>query len=256
VTGERRQGFWAPSSATVQMPRSIRLASRERERLWKGLERFVNCRDDLQSFLDLGRAFSSFWPTPILNFLDSSMGVAEEIRWHPAFHLLFLCYRDALRDLWDHGERSYPFLPEFLMGVTNENEKTFERAKIPATRTHRSDLFRAWQKALTELPGAQPSVGFRIGMLWKQGEFYLDLGYDEGANDFQKAFYFLFRQSWRARVCSGCKMRFIARRSKQLFCGTQCSAGSRLISKRKWWQRSGSRRRSRLSASTSSRKPK
>jgi hypothetical protein len=38
-------------------------------------------------------------------------------------------------------------------------------------------------------------------------------------------------------------MFFIARTPKQMFCGTSCSAGSRLASKRKWWKRVGAKNR-------------
>ena len=56
----------------MRVPLRMRLAPAERERLWKGLERFVNCEDDLRNFQDLGRAFPSFWPVRIYYYLPES----------------------------------------------------------------------------------------------------------------------------------------------------------------------------------------
>ena len=66
------QDFWARGGATVSVPLRMRLAPAERERLWKGLERFVNCEDDLRNFQSLGRAFPSFWPVRIYYYLPDS----------------------------------------------------------------------------------------------------------------------------------------------------------------------------------------
>jgi hypothetical protein len=283
LTNLENQGFWAPGGATLRLPPRMRLAPSERERLWKGLERFVNCGDSESDYQALGRAFPDFWPSDISHFpnqesiapaipairigaseiLDSKRDYPREmsdeeyasvhrmdsLSWHKACHNFFLFHRDTLRDIWS-GKEETAWLgggrEEFLLGLSNLNMDARDAVKegddvsvamgaIPFL------LDKAWQEILGQFPTAFPEGGNMIGMLWKSGEFYL-----LPRGDFQRAFYLLFRQSWRARVCPRCKMFFIARRPKQRFCGTVCSAGSRLASKRKWWRSVGSRNRKRV----------
>jgi len=233
------QELWAPGGPTVRLPRSIRLAKGERERLWKGLERLVNCGDESSEYQALSKSgFRDLWPVRI-----HSDGASLE--WHPACHKLFLFYRDKLKDLWQGHERT-KWLgengAEFLMGVSGETEKVWEHVREGTdSRAELGlpfDLHEAWQDILQQFPNATPEQGAGLGMRWRYGEFVLVT-----RNDFQRAFYVLFRQSWRARVCRRCKTLFIARKPKQGFCGTQCSAGSRLASKRKWWRRVGAQKR-------------
>jgi hypothetical protein len=95
-----------------------------------------------------------------------------------------------------------------------------------------------WSEILTHFPHVVMDSSTNVRLDWKKG----DLGLTT-SNDFTTAFFLLFRQSWRARNCPRCKMFFIARKPKQQFCGTVCSGGSRLDSKRKWWNRVGVKRR-------------
>jgi len=256
-----------PRGSTFRLPRSMRLARGEGERLWKGLERFVNCEDSESEFQALGRAFPDFWPIEVWHYPsqerarsitglpDIGLGTATAdhasetawLHWHPVCHKLFLFYRDTLRGVW-RGEKQTPdwlggVPEEFLFGLSNLNDEAREAAKAgpisgPANLSIPYDLYKAWQAILGQSPTATEEDALRIGMLWRYGDFHL-----VPRNDFQKAFYFLFRQSWRARVCPRCKMFFVARKPKQSFCGTACSAGSRLASKRKWWNSAGARRR-------------
>jgi hypothetical protein len=54
-------------------------------------------------------------------------------------------------------------------------------------------------------------------------------------------------------VCPRCAAYFVARKPKQKFCGTGCSAGSRLDSNRSWWNRVGAKLRARRSQTVSGR---
>jgi len=248
------QDFWARGGATVSVSLRMRLAPAERERLWKALERFVNCEDDLRNFQSLGRAFPSFWPVRIYYLPDSKnqmIGepppIPDSLTWHPVCHKLFLCYRDTLRTVWDgaKGPEKWAW-PGFLLGLTNWNSASWQEAKGRPTRYWSDSLAgklgSAWWQILAQFPEAYP-VSNPPRMFWEHGEFCLDLSDLDIRSDFPKAFYSVFRQSWRARRCRRCRVRFVARKPKQLFCGTVCSAGSRLASKRKWWKRAGAKRR-------------
>ncbi len=266
----KEQGFWVPSGATLRFPPGMRLADADRVRLWKGLERFVNCGDSLDDYQALGRAFPAFWPVnidyypnqsslPLSPFdcpIIESPELSEEellkeaqvdsLNWHPACRELFLFYRETLRAVWG-GKRSKAWpgggREEFLMGLRNFNEEAHDDAKSGNIRFFRLWPFAlgiAWQDILIKFPTASVEDHNKVSMIWKIGDFYLS-----HRNDFQKAFYLLFRQNWRARVCPHCGIFFVARSSKQRFCGTECSARSRLASKLRWWHQSGTKRRSR-----------
>jgi hypothetical protein len=247
----------------------MRLARAERDRLWKGLERFVNCGDSMDDYRALSRAFWEFWPMLMYHFplqddrIFESLEANEPIRpltslefendkpqvllWEHGCHDLFLFYRDVLRCVWS-GATTFFWIeggrPEFLLGLDDLNEAARREAEDGyCSELHcPRGLYDAWSEIMNYFPTAKPIEGIRFGMIWKQGEFCLNT-----ANDFQKAFYMLFRQSWRARVCPRCELFFVAQRPKQAFCGTVCSAGSRLASKRKWWRSVGAKRRAALS---------
>jgi hypothetical protein len=301
MSQQKEQDFWVPSGATLRLPPRMRLARAERERLWKGFERFVNCGDSETDYQALGRAFPDFWPVeiwhypnyrapvppPILGRIVAPLphdlsdeeqlkkwkheGKMESLNWHPACRKLFLFHRDTLREVW-RGERptiryeddrkttlaAFAHLSplgwfggpahEFLLGLTDYNEEARDSAtRDSATNggyalnlTRPVALDSAWQDILDKFPTAAVRSRVEIRMLWGIGDFSL-----VPHNDFQRAFYLLFRQNWRARVCPRCKMFFVARKPKQIFCGTGCSAGNRLASKRKWWNRVGAKRRAR-----------
>ena len=169
----------------------------------------------------------------------------ESLAWHPACHKLFLLYRDTLRVVWRPDSASpgpswlYGFSHEFLLGLTDYNEEA-KGGGLRFLTPWPAALERAWGDILGGFPTAAVEGRVEISMLWGVGDLSL-----VPQNDFQRAFYLLFRQSWRARVCPRCNMFFVARRPRQIFCGTVCSAGNRLASKRKWWNRAGAKRRAR-----------
>jgi hypothetical protein len=242
----------------------MRLAQAERERLWKGLERFVNCPDSLDEFQALGKAFPDFWPVEIhgqplavnalRQRLDPSPIVSGDLAWHPLCHELFLVYRDMLRALWSREPGSWLY-GGFLLGIEASNERVVLEIKDSTSfkvgrgqELSLSDslawplrsypkLVRAWQQILARV-SVTNVTSVPVYPRWPQSGFGV-----APQNDFQRAFYYLHLESWRARVCPRCRMFFVARRGKQVFCGTSCSAGSRLASKRKWWKRVGTKRR-------------
>src|SRR3990172_8564547 len=84
-----------------------------RKRLWKGLERFVNCSDSLEDYYALKNSFPELFP----------VGVGL-LAWHPICHKLFLVYRDKLRKVWVTRRWKYHAgdLSGFLLGLTDENK--------------------------------------------------------------------------------------------------------------------------------------
>lgn len=175
----------------------------------------------------------------------ASSSKTEGLNWNPVCHKLFLLYRDTLRLVWNGERESTGWLaggePDFLLGLRDWNERAREDVKkrnVPFLPTYPFELYYAWEPILDRYSTAWVEGPVYVRMLWRDGDFSL-----VPRNDFERAFYWLFRESWRARLCGRCKMLFVARRPKQMFCGTVCSAGSRLASKRKWWERVGAKRR-------------
>jgi hypothetical protein len=268
MTRRNSQGFWTPGKATVRFPSGMRLAASERERLWKGLERFVNCGDSESDYRALSQAFWGFWPMllchlplqdsrifeslesdePLVPLSDAELEQDKPtmLNWDANCHKLFLFYRDTLRDVWSGKETTDWFdggRAEFLLGLNDLNEKARQQAeqRAPSPKLDSPfELYESWSEIVAYFPTAEVIGEHKFEMIWDRGAFSL-----APIGDFQKAFYMLFRQSWRARVCPRCKMFFVARRPKQRFCGTVCSAGSRLASKRKWWRSVGTKNRSR-----------
>jgi hypothetical protein len=84
-----------------------------------------------------------------------------------------------------------------------------------------------------------------VDPIWGAGVFSY-----EPVNDFQRAVYQLFLESWRAKRCSLCSKYFIAEKSAQMYCSTACSGGRKLERARSWWNQKGSsERRARLKQS-------
>lgn len=286
MTNERSQAFWAPGGSTVRIPQEMCLATAERERLWKGLERFANCGDPLNEYRALGRAFPKLWPTvlwfnpsrkprhsrrigteiiaPSISIMGGStdqeseeshgQDKTEELSWHPACHGLFLFYRDTLRALWSGEEDELPKFgaraEDFLLGTSDLLASLFAEARLclndPGTsfpKKYPSSELSDWCRTIVQqFPTVQVTRTGALMADWDMGDFCF-----YPVTDFQIAFYLLFRQSWKARVCPRCSKFLVARKPKQIFCDTACSAGNRLDSKLKWWRKVGAKRRSALS---------
>jgi hypothetical protein len=244
MSDRENQGLWAPRWSTVRFPRSLCLAQADRERLWNGLERFVNCEDSNDAYRALSLAFADFWPAEIAHYQTTDEGECASLNWYQAGQKFFLFYRDTLKEIW-RGENSHFCFTEsredFLMGLSSLNHDAQQAALEPysGNLSVPHGLLEAWREILDTFPTAAVVCEIKLKMHWTTGDFRV-----VPDNDFQRAFYLLFRQSWRARICPTCSMYFVARKPKQLFCGTSCSAGSRLASKRRWWQKVGKNVRS------------
>lgn len=187
----------------------------DRERLWKGLERFVNCGNSKEDYQALGKAYPDLWPL-------------EYSHWVPAGHRLFLYYRRALRLIWAHDARAIKWgATGFLLGT-----RGFPGASSPGFRDDLRALGGPFSEA-SDIP-----VSAVLWPQWETGDFIYS-----SQNNFQRAFYFLFRESWRARICPLCRLYFVAQKPRQKFCSVSCSTRSRLASNMDWWKRVGAARR-------------
>lgn len=198
----------------------------DKRRLWKGLERFVNCDDSPRDIKALAMAFPDICVFPVY------VEAARE---------LFLYYREALRHVWGRSAMKSTRRDDadFLLGLPGSG------GHDPSSFLRAERIFRA----------ACPPVAYlhRAAYLktdWESGNFIYTT-----TNNFQRAFYLLFRESWRARVCPICYIYFIAEKPRQKFCSPSCSIRSRLQSNLDWYYREGAERRRRIARKRKRRKP-
>lgn len=183
-------------------------------RLWKGLARFVNCGDSEEERKALQKAFSDLCAFPI---------------YLPEARELFLYYREALRRVWKGVRRDARLIQDvgFLLGFDGFAGR-FPNQFLSAERTFRS----------TTPAVAYFHRGASLRPDWESGDFLY-----RSVNNFQRAFYRLFRESWRARVCPQCATYFVGEKPRQKFCSVSCSNRSRLASNLNWYHRVGMSRR-------------
>jgi hypothetical protein len=253
--GDSQQG-WVDAGFKLVFPPPMHLAAGGRSRHFKALERFVNCGDSVEDYTAFGKAFLKFWPVRVYWFEE---GEDADPWWRPEAHDLFTYYRDVLRGLWRpdgtsedprHNKAPRRLQAEdakYLLGIGSINLQIIkiirDRKDVawPAKVGFMSATVRltnAWRVLLNAFPKANTTIPNDPSFDWRTGRVtYLP------DTDFQRAFYLLFQQSWRARVCERCGLYFIAQKPSQRFCSTACSAGNRLASKLKWWRRVGAKRR-------------
>ena len=196
-----------------------------------GLERFANTKDSLDDYRVLSKVWPTFWPLPIDD------GHMRDLAWDDKMHPLFLFYRDTLRRFWtrDLATISDGFKVQLLFG-------TVDRQGLFADVTPSDPQ---WSKAVTQLKYAFPEA--RVSNIPQPAVFWPD--WNRGAveyysqSDFQRAFWQLFSESWRAKVCPTCSNYFFAEKPPQLYCGVACSNSAHKSRSLQWWRKEGVHRR-------------
>jgi len=175
---------------------------RARPKLFQALEQFANIRPDKEGWTH----FRKHWPDffPVEEYERALQGLKPSI----------LDYSYWLNQIWMGGE-SDPYL-RILLGIETAPESE-----------HEVTPEESWIVGLASIPASFDAD-------WDEGVFTY-----EGACDFQKALYLLFRESWRARVCGKCSAKFIARRAAQKYCSTDCSERMQRELKQQWWAEHG-----------------
>src|SRR5262249_3379620 len=116
--------------------------------------------------------------------------------------------------VWSGGELGEMALP-ILLGIDLNPHKTEGTPE------------EAWFNDLLSIPA-------QFYADWDEGVFRY-----RGSCDFQRALYLLFLDSWRAKFCEKCNAKFIAARSAQKFCTTDCSDAMQREFRRRWWAEHG-----------------
>jgi hypothetical protein len=181
------------------------------EWFWKGLERFANTDDSLESYSGLAKGWPTFWPVAIEDH-------GRSLAWTAEAHSLFVFYRNILRGLWTHN-------PETSTNGTYVNLLFGTVAPVEQLK-----------RCFPDITPAVATTSFWPE--WGAGAVrYVSY------NDFQRAIWLLFRESWRAKVCAKCAIYFIAAKPAQSYCSNLCSSRAHQSSSLRWWREKGSQRR-------------
>jgi hypothetical protein len=221
--GKRHQGNPTLYHHTIfsQSPNDQASSDKPREWFWRGLERFANTDDSAEAYLALSKSWPTFWPITIEDQNHSS------IAWNSDAHILFLHYRTILRSLW---AREFPFV---------DSSRTAR-----ATSTNGSFVNQLFG---TEAPEAQIKRAFGRSLKVATTSFWPEWGAGVvrfiSYNDFQRAVWLLFQESWRAKLCSGCGIYFIASKPAQGYCSTICSNQAHRSGSLRWWKQKGAEAR-------------
>lgn len=226
----------SPTNPTSFEKPSNGLARASKRSLNYALERFANLSDYLSDLQD----FEANWPDFYPLVLQDAMGQIHG--WTPLSGGLVYWYRDMLRHFWVGATQGNEFW--FLLGMAPPREylhweeaRALDREAITSEdlleREYLAQLQRHWSGEGDPLFG----LTFRLARLapnWGMGEFQY-----EPQNDFQRAVYLLWRQSWRAKVCRRCGKYFVADKPPQFYCSSKCYGEAKKDRGSKWWAEHG-----------------
>ena len=221
------QGRTEQPRATVPVFTPRELAStEEKARLFAALEKFANLDDTLEVFKSFLVQSPTFLPASVKHVREDKPE-PQPIDWaKPECHRLALVFRDALRRLWRKDQEALGRgLGSFILGIDHALG-TDLRPDVPG-------LDQAWRQVKACYPVwqvEQPSLFTH----WMSGAFLFN-----PLTDFQRAAYILFRESWRAKVCSCCSGFFIAHKAPQIYCSSRCYGMTKLRRGLDWWRQHG-----------------
>lgn len=205
---------------------------------FQGLEDFVNVGDGVENYRALGRNWSTLWPLPLED------GEGKDLSWSDDAHGLFIYFRNILRRLWARDPRvmrngfhlhlvfgtiSWAEIQEFL-GESSSSDPNLDFAITPLR-----NLFPKLRLRVTR-SGALPLAIFWPD--WQSGVIRY-----ASQTEFQRAVWLLFQESWRTKICPQCSRYFIAQKSAQMYCCSDCSRAAHQESSLRWWREKGLQRR-------------
>jgi len=212
----------------------IRGSSDEKERLFAALENFANMGDDVEDYRAFGRKWPSMFP---VKFADDEAG--QPPPWCDECHALATEYRNYLREVWklDRETAQFDNYLSILFALHGGGVRVVERG-VKDTISEQITLWvEAWRKIGAVYPLAQTRSN-PIFPNWAERTFEF-----LARNDFQRAVFLLFRESWRARNCIECGAYFIAEKAARMYCRPACSARAKQERDMEFWNRIGSAKR-------------
>jgi hypothetical protein len=202
-------------------------ASVDTKSLFANLESFVNMGESVDEYTAFTQKSPTFWPAEFGNAQGDVFAWGKDV---DLYEITMVC-RNYLRELWrGTGDTDHQsILLKILLGLGAEGDG---RAHIPES------IRFAQQVSLVKSARRVEHLTPGMGADWTRGEFsYRPL------NDFQRAVFALWRESWRARVCRQCTRLFIADKPPQLYCSPGCSAAAKRAQSLDYYNDKGKARR-------------
>jgi hypothetical protein len=243
------------SFATVRVHQSDERAPKEVERLFANLELFVNFGDSFADYSAVVKKCPSFCPMSMRNNEGNVLNLLS----NESCQELAKVFRDYLRLVWSRDRVAMDEqILKILMGLEHNVmrharfEEQFESRPIMLglvkwteelerrSESMFSDFTPRLRRALMLMREERETRFYRpfsplLIADWERGDFSY-----EPANDFQRATYKLFRESWRARKCRECQKFFIASRHPRMYCSVGCSGIARRKRDLALWKERGS----------------
>jgi hypothetical protein len=202
-----------------------------KELLFAALEAFANLGNTIEDLRSFRQQYSWFQPIPVrLDEPDLPHGGLSD-----ALHPLILDVRKVLQLVWRQGGDSGQLCADTLLGL---NQSLFDEG----LRAYEADpnypgLFS--EAALRSIQPYRHLINYsEIHARWDTGDFDFVT-----VELFHKAVYYLFRESWRARICPQCARHFIAEKPPQLYCSTACYGTAKRKRDLRWWRKEGAVKR-------------
>jgi hypothetical protein len=227
----------------------MRIANRkagiDRELRLNDLEAFANLGDTPEDWRSFRLKCPHFFPEALSNWLFE---YAEQIaRDYPEMNGVIrpplLYYRDRLRMVWGRNDHKGVNL-KLLLGFERDarNEGVSQALVMPGTLFKRKGdrklslgkfipgqpIDPDQQTTFAGLPPGRPIVdGISGAITW-----------DFGCT-FQQAVYELMQQRWRAMVCQECGKYFLADKTRQIYCSSNCFGNRKRKQSLDYWNRKG-----------------
>jgi hypothetical protein len=220
------------NTGTIQILGLNQRAAKETQALFAALEAFANLGDSFEDYEAFTAAHPAFWPVEFRKNVNLALGWGHDKH----YHILTLAFRNYLRRIWCGGEDVYQQVLMILLGLAEESAAP----KMDSPQPEGDADFRTARELVEQ---THKGYGFAKPVIvadWARGEFsYLPL------NDFQRAIYALWRESWKARTCPECGRLYIADRPPQLYCSVKCSTTARRKRDLALWHAKGDAQRRR-----------
>lgn len=232
------------STVRVRIPKER--AEKELQLAWDRLEHFVNLDDDSSKWAKFGDQYPNFFPVEFSEdegWQDNDeLLKPKKVGYQSEFRALFCALRDMTRKVWWSGADTELSI---LLGVDPEAVKIMtHQTKAQPIEHSLGGPYGRLEKGMAEISPdfklilAHPMRATSLRPDWRLGTFRY-----EPDNEFRRALYALFQQSWRAKTCPRCGRCFVADKPAQMYCSTACYGASKQGRDRTYWRTTGSERR-------------
>jgi hypothetical protein len=196
------------------------LAPSAQNKLLKSLEEFVNMGDQLSDLKHFRKRWPDFVTKADYDWAERDCRQESRSPW-------LMERKQWLRELWKGGplQDEHAHRLAMMLGIESDS-RSYSHSTIGIP----TGLGSTFSEGGMELEPLRAAYLPR----WTTGEFDYS-----PRNDFQRALYLLFKNSWRAKICPQCDSYFVANKVSQRYCSTDCSDKVQSELRLRWWRQHG-----------------